>query len=93
MCVKVVSFASVSIIFYEISGVVFPFYHFTSHICVITSHLPNKWSIFRIYMSNSIHIVLLLMKRCAVEFAYLHDNKTGIILILCSVFSIDQFNN
>ena len=44
-------------------------------------------------MSNAIHIVLLLMKRCPVALAYLYENKTGIILIMCSVFSIDQFNN
>ena len=75
------------------NGVVFPFYHFTSHICVMTSHLPKKWSIFRIYMSNAIHIVLLLIKRCPVALAYLYENKIGIMLIMCSVFSIDQFNN
>jgi len=44
-------------------------------------------------MSNAIHIVLLLMKRCPVALAYLYENKIGIMLIICSVFSIDQFNN
>jgi hypothetical protein len=33
-------------------GVVFLFYHFASHIYVMTSNLTNKWSIVRMYMPN-----------------------------------------
>jgi len=39
-------------------------------------------------MSNSIHIVLVLMRRCPVALAYFGENKTGIILIMCSVFPL-----
>jgi len=36
-------------------------------ICVMTSNPVNNWSIFRSYMSNLIHIFVMLMRRICVK--------------------------